>query len=132
MSDDERDRMLQDHHNPEVARTTVDSATQQTLPEFRRTIAIRTHTQVEDKTWRWWLLDGMAHSIAEQMAQVQLPVTVIASKDDPVIPWQTIQQEVMELLAQKKLITYTNVGHLLPLEVPEPLAESIRHAIAAR
>ena len=131
MPDEERDRMLQDHHNPEVASTTVDGAAQQPLPAIRRAIAMRTHTQAEDQTWRWWLLDGMNHSIAEQMSAVQLPVTVIASKDDPVIPWETIQTEVMGCLPQSKLVTYTHVGHLLPLEVPVPLAESIRGAVAA-
>ncbi len=126
MPDEERDRLLKDHHNPDVASTTVDSATQQTLPAIRRAIAIRTHTQADDTTWRWWLLDGMNHSIVQRLDAVQLPVTVIASKDDPVIPWDTVQQDVMDYLPQGKLVTYTEVGHLLPLEVPEKLANSIR------
>ncbi|MGD1929379.1 MAG: alpha/beta fold hydrolase [Leptolyngbyaceae cyanobacterium] len=129
MPAEERDRMLKDHHQPDVASTTVDSAAQQTLPELRRAIAIRTHTQTEDRTWRWWLLDGMNHSIADQMSTIQVPVTVIASADDPVIPWATIQQDVMQLLPQAELIELSEVGHLIPLEVPEQLAQSIRRAL---
>jgi pimeloyl-ACP methyl ester carboxylesterase len=129
MPEEERDRMLRNHQNPDVASTTVDGAAQQTLPAIRRAIAIRTHIQAEDKTWRWWLLDGMNHSIAEPVSQLQMPVTVIASKDDPVIPWETIHPEVMAVLAQGELISYTDVGHLIPLEVPERLAESIYHTV---
>jgi pimeloyl-ACP methyl ester carboxylesterase len=129
MPDEERDRMLQDHHNPAAASTTVDGASQQLLPDIRRTIAIRTHTQAEDRTWRWWLLDGMNHSIADQLSDMQIPVTIIASQDDPVIPWATIQQEVVDVLPKVKLITLSDVGHLIPLEMPEQLAQSIRQAV---
>ncbi len=130
MPDEERDRMLQDHHSPPVAETTVDSAAHQKLPESRRAIAIRTHTQAEDRTWRWWLLEGMNHSIAEQMTQIQIPVTVIASVDDPVIPWDTIQQEVVGLLPQSELVKLSEVGHLIPLEMPDQLAQTVRRHIA--
>ena len=68
----------------------------------------------------------MNHSIADPLQQIQVPVGVIASKDDPVIPWDTIQQDVMALLTDVTLTQLSGVGHLIPLEVPEQLANSIR------
>lgn len=126
MPEDERERLLSDHHHPDVATTTVNSATQKPLPESRQALAVRTHTQAEDRTWRWWLLDGMNQSIADQLNQIQVPVGVIASADDPVIPWDTIQHEVMALLPEAKLTKLSGIGHLIPLEAPEQLAQSIR------
>lgn len=129
MPEDERNRLLGDHHSTDVAATTVDGATQQPLPESRREIAIDTHIKAEDRTWRWWLKEGMNHRIDNRLGEIQVPVTVIASTDDPVIPWETIEQDVMALIAKAELIQLSDVGHLIPLEVPEKLAQSIRQAV---
>lgn len=129
MPEDERERLLNNHQSPDVAATTVNSATQKPLPDPRRATAIRTHTQAENRTWRWWLLDGMHRSIADQLDQIQVPVSVIASSDDPVIPWDTIQDEVMALLPTAELTQLSTVGHLIPLEAPGQLAQSIRTSV---
>ncbi len=131
MPDEEKERMLGNHHQRQVATTTVDSASQQALPTARRELAIDTHIQAEDSTWRWWLLEGMNHSIADRLDQISVPVRVIASPDDPVIPWKTVEQEVMALLPEAKLIKLSGVGHLVPLENPEQLAAALRQALVA-
>lgn len=131
MPEDERRRLLGDHHSPEVAMATVKGATQQPLPGERQEVAVRTHTQAEDRTWRWWLLDGMTHSIADQLIQIQVPVDVIASPDDPVIPWDTIHDEVMALMPEARLTQLSDVGHLIPLEAPERLAQIICQTVFA-
>ena len=66
---------------------------------------------------------------ADRLDQIQVPVTVVASKDDPVIPWDTIQSDVIALLPGAELIQLSDVGHLIPLETPEQLAKSIRQAV---
>ncbi len=125
MPDEERDRLLTDHHQQETAQTTVESASQASLSESQRAIAIKTHVEAEDKTWRWWLLEGMNHSIADQMSSVEVPVTVIASPDDPVIPFDTLQTDVIDLLPQSTLVKLSGVGHLSPLEAPGAIAQNI-------
>jgi pimeloyl-ACP methyl ester carboxylesterase len=130
MPQEEKDRLLQGPHSLEIAQNTVEGATQKSLSQIRQTIAVRTHQQAEDNTWRWWLLQGMNHSIAEQIDRVQVPVTVVASADDPVIPLETIQREVIDLLPIGNLVKLTGVGHLLPLEAPDVVARVIREAIS--
>lgn len=130
MPEEERDRLLGDFHSIEVAASTVDGATQQPLPADRRELAIHTHIQAEDRTWRWWLRDGMNHSIAERLKAIEVPVSVIASADDPVIPWHTIEHEVMAFLPEARLIKLSGVGHLIPLEASEQLARHIRQLVA--
>ncbi|MEM1251111.1 MAG: alpha/beta hydrolase [Cyanobacteria bacterium P01_H01_bin.21] len=129
MPKEERDRMLSEHHSLEVAATTVDGATQQPLPDPRRNIAIQTHIQAEDRTWRWWLQDGMNYPINDRLDNIQVPVSVIASIDDPVIPRNTIENEVIALLPAAKLIKLSGIGHLIPLEAPESLAQHIRQLV---
>ncbi|MEM6838506.1 MAG: alpha/beta hydrolase [Cyanobacteria bacterium P01_C01_bin.120] len=130
MPQKERERLLQGPESLETAQNTVKGAIQKPLSQIRRAIAVRTHQQAEDKTWRWWLLQGMDHSIAEQMAQVKVPITVLASTDDPVIPLETIQHEVMELLPTGDLVKVTGVGHLMPLEDPDMVTQVIRATVS--
>lgn len=129
MPPDEKGRLLKNHPSRENAETTVESATVKDLSAEQREVAIATHTKVEYSVWRWWLLEGMNHSIADQMPQIQVPVTVIASKDAPVIPYKTLQRDVVDLIENAQLITTQDVGHLIPLEQPEFVAAQIRCAV---
>ncbi|MBE9108670.1 alpha/beta hydrolase [Nodosilinea sp. LEGE 07298] len=126
MPEDERQRLLQNHPSPDNAATTVDSGTQQPLSEPQRSTAIQTHMRAADSAWRWWLLEGMNHSIADRLDRIQVPVTVVASEDDPVISFDTIQQEVLDLIPQAQLVKLVGLGHLTPLEDPDAVAEIIR------
>jgi pimeloyl-ACP methyl ester carboxylesterase len=125
MPEAERQRMLKHHPGRKNAETTVSNATKATLSDSQHALAVQTHMTAEKSAWDWWLQSGMNHSIADQMGRVQVPVTVIASQDDPVIPFETIQTEVMAYFPQATLVKTAQVGHLMPLECPEFLAAVI-------
>ncbi|ERT06729.1 alpha/beta hydrolase fold family protein [Lyngbya aestuarii BL J] len=129
MPEAEKQRLLDHHPSTENAETTIKNATQKPLDEEQYAVAIQTHKIVEDAAWRWWLLEGMNHSIADQIVQLRIPVTVLASKDDPVIYYSLIQSDVIGLLPNAKLITIENVGHLIPLETAEWTATQLRQII---
>ncbi len=131
MPDEERERML-DHPNRKNAEINVKKATVKSLPKERYALAVDTQMLIDNHTWRWWLLEGMQHSIARYMPKVNIPVTVIASEDDPVIPYSIIQSDVVQLLKNATLVTVKKVGHLIPLEDPQGLADQIRQAIQSR
>lgn len=126
MPDAERERLLYNHVSRDNAATTVDSATRQDLTVEQRATAIHTHMQAADSAWRWWLLEGMNNPILDHLEGLNSIVTVVASVDDPVIPFGTIQHEVLDPMPQAELIELMGLGHLLPLEAPEAVAEVIR------
>ncbi|MGB5972145.1 MAG: alpha/beta hydrolase [Nodosilinea sp.] len=126
MPEDERQRLLQNHPSRDSAATTVDSAAYQPLPEPQRSTAIQTHVEAASSAWRWWLLEGMNHSIADRLDDVTCPVTVIASEDDPVISLDTIQQDVLGQIPQAQLVKLKGLGHLMPLEDSGAIAEILR------
>ena len=72
--------------------------------------------------WKWWLLQG----IAEKIIPLELPITVLAFEDDPVMTFNIIRQRVMQVLKQARLITIREIGHLSPIEAPDWIAEQIR------
>jgi pimeloyl-ACP methyl ester carboxylesterase len=54
-----------------------------------------------------------------------LPALVIASADDPVLPASVAEAEVMPHLTGARVATLDRAGHLMPLEVPDEVAELI-------
>jgi pimeloyl-ACP methyl ester carboxylesterase len=126
MPPEEKERLLENHLSRESAETTIKHATRRALSDEQYEFAIETHRATDQNTWRWWLLEGIEENIANQMQRIQVPVTVIASKDDPVIPYETIQSDVIGLIEEAQLVAIENVGHLIPLEAPKLVADHIR------
>lgn len=124
LTDDERWHML-NHPVLREAKRSVDNATKQTLTEEQYLLAVETQLISEEKTWKWWILDGMNHSIAEQAKKLSLPITILASKDDPIITPSIIQERVISVFVGGKLIVTDGVGHLSPMEVPDWVAGHI-------
>jgi pimeloyl-ACP methyl ester carboxylesterase len=132
MPDEEKQRMLNNHPSPENAKTTLKNATKQPLNEAQQAVVIETHQNIEQIPWRWWLLEGMNNSIADQVSQLQIPVTVLASTDDPVIPYDMIKTDIIDLLPNSNLITIEEVGHLIPQEASDWVATQLKQIVASK
>jgi len=128
LSEDEKKHMF-NHPNLKEAERSVERAIKQSLTEQQYKLAVETQLMVDEVAWRWWILQGMNHSIAEKAKLLELPITVLASEDDPVMTSDVINQRVMPVLKQAKLINTRNVGHLSPLEAPEWIAAQIKKIV---
>lgn len=129
MPEKDKKRMLH-HPDRQEAETNIAHAIKQPLTKEQYDLAIETQLSTDPATWRWWLIEGMAHSIAENLMDVQIPITVLASEDDPVIPARVIQEQVMTVLKHAKLVMTKKVGHLSPLEAPDWVAAQIRTIVS--
>lgn len=127
----EKKRMLR-HPDPEEAKNTVNGATKQHLTDEKYNLAVETQLIVDQATWRWWLLEGMEHSIAERIKALVVPITVLSSQDDPVMTPEVIDQRVMQVLDQAELVTTQHIGHLIPLEAPDWLATQISNILETK
>ncbi|MCM1984628.1 alpha/beta fold hydrolase [Lyngbya confervoides] len=126
MPESEKTRLLENHPSLENAATTVKNATHRPLSPDQQSLALETHQVVEASAWRWWLREGMNHSLAESAAQLSLPITVLASQDDPVIPATRLRQDIEQYLPQAKAYFIAGVGHLIPLEAPDWVAHHLQ------
>ena len=127
----EKERMLI-HPDRAQAETTVRNSTHQPLSDAQHHLTIATQLIADPRTWAWWIKEGTTHSIQDQISKIRTPITVLASKDDPAISFDTIQHNVMALLPQATLVTTTGIGHLSPMEAPDWLAAQIIHAVSGR
>ncbi|SIS42784.1 Pimeloyl-ACP methyl ester carboxylesterase [Zobellia uliginosa] len=125
MADDERQRMLK-HPDREEAAKTVRGATKKKMGKKRSLYAVNSQLRIDGATWQWWLKGGMKNNIAERIKGLDIPTTVIFSKDDPVIATEAIYNEVLPHLCQPSTVTLSRVGHLIPMEMPRKLARIIK------
>jgi sigma-B regulation protein RsbQ len=99
------------------------------LGEAQYALAIANQLALDDTTRKWWLFEGMVNPITDIVASLRLPLTVLASEDDPIITIHLVQKEVMPVFPQAKLVTTKGIGHLSPMEDPGWIAEQIRIAV---
>lgn len=67
----------------------------------------------------------MEHSLADQAKPIDVPTHVLASDDDPVIPMQAIENDVVGLIPDANLTRVNGIGHLMPLENERLVADGI-------
>ena len=116
----EKERMLR-HPDRQEAEATVKKITLRPLTEEQHHLAVATQLIADPNTWRWWITEGTGHSIQDQAARIHIPVTILASEDDPSITFDTIQQSVLPAFPGAKLVTMKGVGHLSPMEACQNL-----------
>lgn len=125
ISEESKKQMLK-HPNLQQAENTVKSIVLKPITTEQRELIIKNNLEADVKTWNWWILEGASHSIAAETAHLFLPITVIASEDDPAIGFDSILNETLPHLPDAKLITIKEVGHLIPIEAPQWLADQIK------
>lgn len=125
MPEDEKERLLI-HPDKKQAEKSVKNSVRSVLSPEKRDLAIATQLIADHTTWKWWIEVGMNHSIVNEVKGIQIPITILASEDDPVITWDTLQKHVLQTLPQANLKKITNVGHLIPMEASEWVIEQIR------
>ncbi len=125
MSNEEKERMLI-HPNSEEAITTVLGATVKKLRKKKFEYAVESQLRIDEKTWDWWLLQGMENNIADRILDLEVPTFIIFSKNDSVVGPDSIYKEVLPYMKHPSVITLGNVGHLIPMEAPRKLARQIK------
>ena len=124
----EKEQMLH-HTDPGVAEKLIKDAVKKSLTDKQFDLALETQLGTDPTTWRWWIEDGMKHSIADQIFQLDMPITVLASDDDPVMTKKVIKEQVIPYLNNARLIKTKGIGHISPFEAPEWIADQIRIAM---
>lgn len=123
---DEQRAVLRELQDEEQMIKNVDDAIIKDLNPLAYKLALKTQGESQLSARRWWVDEGISESIASESKQLDLSITVIASKTDPAITYEmTIKETMPNLPSSAKLIETTGVGHLMPLEDPAWLAGKI-------
>lgn len=106
----------------EEANKTINNLVLNPLPKFQFNAAVVAQLETSETARKWWVYAGSKQSIIIQLCKIKRPVTVLSSKTDFAITHNTIQNKVMPLLKNSKLIEIENSGHLYPLEIADQIA----------
>lgn len=121
---------MQELPNRKEAEEIIAQITKKPLNDEQYTLAVQNQLDVDITSRQWWVLKGIDHSIVNIVQSLQLPITVLVSEDDPAIAADLIREKVISVFGQSKLITTRHAGHLLPMEEPGWVAESIRSIVS--
>lgn len=72
-----------------------------------------------------WPLRGIAEDISPAAEYISADTTVIAGGRDIVEPVDILRQHLMPFISHARMRVLDNVGHLIPLEAPDTLAEQL-------
>jgi len=72
-----------------------------------------------------WPLRGIAQDITSQARAIDVPVLVVAGEHDKVEPIEALRQNLLPYLDNAQFAVIAATGHLIPLEAPDGLTETI-------
>lgn len=72
-----------------------------------------------------WPLRGIAEDITAKTRLIGTPVLIVAGEHDQVEPIEVLREHLLPFLARARAVVLPAVGHLIPLEAPESLADLI-------
>lgn len=122
ISEAERARLLAGHGDRGSAEETVRKITAcpLTAPVFGRVVddIVRTSRPA----WFAWLERGSREDVSARLPRISVPVLVVAGREDPVMPADFLEREVVPGIAGARMAVVPSAGHLLPLEAPDATA----------
>jgi pimeloyl-ACP methyl ester carboxylesterase len=131
MNERDRQRMLI-HPDQQQSEITVKNSSVKPLSAEQFELAVHTQLIADNHTWDWWINEGINHSITMAAARITVPITVIASKDDPAVSYDMIIEDCMpNLPGQARLLSTAGVGHLFPFEDAVWTANCIKNIVQA-
>ncbi|RZL17409.1 MAG: alpha/beta fold hydrolase, partial [Pedobacter sp.] len=91
----EQRRVLRELQDDEQVVKNVDDAIVKDLNPIAYELALKTQGEIELSARRWWVDEGISETIGSDSKQLDLPITVIASKTDPAITYEMTIKETM-------------------------------------
>ncbi len=120
-------RLSAGYGDTQAARETLRRITALPLPVEEWDMAVQDTVCCSRAAWLSWLDQGSREDISACMSQINVPTQVLAGGADPVMHTDMLEREVVGRIAGAQLTVVPDTGHLSPLEVPDAIAEFLRH-----
>lgn len=124
--EDERARLLATHGERRAAEETLRKITAHPLPADLFETVIEDNLRSSKQAWRAWLEDESRADISASVPDIAVPTLIVSGAADQAIPTMLLEREVVPRIKRARITVVPDAGHLLPLEVPQLLAELIR------
>ncbi|WP_457807447.1 alpha/beta fold hydrolase [Kushneria sp. EE4] len=125
VSDEEREFQQAFDHGREQAEAFIDGAIAQPLSPARYRDAVEDAMRASPEAWQAWPRHGSREDFSAEVGVLDCPTLIVVGDRDPSLPPQTQKALVLGQFASPRLEVIANHGHLLPMEMPQRLAELI-------
>lgn len=127
MDDDDRRRLLQAYGNRDAIARHLRTIAAAPIAPALMAQAIDDNLRAQRAAWRHWLLHGSRESIASRLGALAAPVRVLLGAHDSAITRAVAERDVLRHLPHDGVAVdvLPNVGHLIPLEAPEAVADAL-------
>ena len=129
MTDADRAKLRAAWGSGREARRIVDSITFRPLPPLWHALAVEDTLRASREAWQAWTDSGSREDISPRMAQITVPTRIFAGEHDSPLTPDYLAREVAARIAGADVVTVPGTKHLLPLEAPQELADSIRQFV---
>ena len=124
MTDADRAAALAAYGKPEAAAKTFAKITRRPLAAALRAQTIADNLRCSRAAWDAWLQLGSRENITSLMPEIQVPCHLLVGADDAAItPATQYQHTLPQLPAGTPITLVPAVGHLLPLEAADVIAD---------
>ena len=72
-----------------------------------------------------WPLGGMTQDITAATQAIEVPVQVLAGRQDRVDPPESLETNLLPFIPGARMTILEGTGHLSPLEIPEEIAKEL-------
>ncbi len=76
--------------------------------------------------WIGWYDRGRLAEFAERLASIQVPALALAGSGDPLVAASRVKRDVADAIRGALFVTLRGMGHNLPIEAPDDVAEAVR------
>ncbi len=129
MQETEREKLSNAHGNRCVATETICKAAGGRLSAEVFARAINDNLRSSEAAWRAWLEQGSREDISAEIEKINVPILIAAGEADENITAELLTREIVRRVANARLTVVEKAHHLLPLEVPDRVADLIRGEI---
>lgn len=130
MPDADRARLLAAYGDATALAAQIQRITGAGLAEELRAQALGEQLRASATAWRWWLEAGSREDISARLGAITVPVAILVGEHDPIISPTLITAQLMPYLSgtTATLAVLPAVGHLLPYEAPQAVADALAQA----
>ena len=101
-----------------------------TLPPMKLQRTVQGVLDMNREAWFAWIEHGSKEDLSEQIGIVELPVLIVAGKEDEALGFAAQRSKTMPHFPHAELLEF-ECGHLAPLELPDELATAIRRFVGS-
>jgi len=121
-----RTEMTDAYSSPESVAWTIDNVlAERDLPPSLRDLAIADSLAGASAAKKSWPLTAISEDVSADLLQIKVPVLVVGGEKDKVDDVNMLRKIVLPSLPGSVMTIIPGVGHLIPLEAPQELAEQV-------